>query len=150
MAETLTERVTRFEAHNVPIGWVVTGTVGLGIGNALAGAVSGFTGIKPQWTKMGLGAAVAMIPWFRKTLGEETTNLLSALLIANGVNTAWGIQQRTEALMAGLLPERAPRRRGNPSPDGNPDESYDVATSDGNGYHIDAMDTLRLSLAGGG
>lgn len=103
MESPITERITRFQINRVPVGWAATLTVGLGVGNAVAGAIAGWTKVQPQWTKIGLGCGLALIPQVGKTIGSDTSNLLGAALIAGGINQAWAIQQRTENWVAKLF-----------------------------------------------
>ena len=124
MSERLTERVTRFEVQKIPVGWAVTLTAGLGVASAVAGAVASWTGVKPQWTKIGLGVGLGMLPFFTKNLGSQTVNLLSAGLIASGLNTAWQLQEKTESWVDGLLgkvgiPHSSPGVTKSANPGGN-------------------------------
>ena len=101
MKEGILSQVADFKVAGLQIGAVGAGAVIGGVGDALAGLVSGFAPMAPSWAVKG-GLAWAVLQWFPRIVGTAPAQLGALFLTYDAVQELFNIRASVRNIVRGI------------------------------------------------
>lgn len=97
------DKVYDWELAKAPIGQALILTTGMGLSNAISGAMAGMTKGNPLWIKLAIAAGLIWLKPAHRAIGPDSCKLLAVGIMAGAANDQFAITQKTEALFTKLF-----------------------------------------------
>lgn len=97
------DKVYDWELAKAPVGQALILTTGMGISNAISGAMAGMTKGNPLWIKLLIAAGLIWLKPAHRAIGPDSCKLLAVGIMAGAANDQFQITQKTENAFAKLF-----------------------------------------------
>ena len=97
------DKVYDWELAKAPVGQALILTTGMGISNAISGAMAGMTKGNPLWIKLLIAAGLIWLKPAHRAIGPDSCKLLAVGIMAGAANDQFQITQKTENAFAKIF-----------------------------------------------